>query len=140
MNDDYLKNQLIKNLISQNDSVNKDSNYFIFTKKFWIYFVIIVVIGLGIFYIYYHYYRPKWYEKIYSQLKQFKGFKYSHLTNQEDEEKIEPPITNTNCHFLIFGSSGSGKTSFLKYYLDQTKSDYLVFGRDPSEFKNYADL
>ena len=96
---------------------------------------------MGIFYIYYHFYRPKLYEKINSQLKQFKGFKYSHLTNQEDEEKIELPVSNTNCHFLIFGSSGSGKTSFLKYYLDQTKSDYLVFGRDPSEFtKNYVDL
>ena len=35
---------------------------------------------------------------------------------------------------MIFGKSGSGKTSFLKHYLDQTESDYLVFGRDENEF------
>ena len=30
----------------------------------------------------------------------------------------------------IYGTSGSGKTSFLKYYLDQTKSIFIVFGED----------
>ena len=34
----------------------------------------------------------------------------------------------------MYGTSGSGKTSFLKYYLDQTKSDFIVFGRDEAEF------
>ena len=43
---------------------------------------------------------------------------------------------------IIFGSSGSGKTSFLKYYLDQTKSDFVVFGRDETKFHhaNYIPL
>ena len=49
---------------------------------------------------------------------------------------------------LIYGTSGSGKTSFLKHYLDQTKSDldqtkthFLVFGRDETEFEdNYIPL
>ena len=36
----------------------------------------------------------------------------------------------------MYGTSGSGKTSFLKYYLDQTKSDFIVFGRDETEFKD----
>ena len=63
---------------------------------------------------------------------QFQGFKYSQLTNQEEQE-LTQGASNTNCHFLIFGSSGSGKTSFLKHYLDQTKSNFIVFGR--TEYK-----
>ena len=50
--------------------------------------------------------------KNYGKLKQFKGFKYPHLTNQEEQQELTPPITTTNCHFLLFGSSGSEKTSF----------------------------
>ena len=43
---------------------------------------------------------------------------------------------------LIYGTSGSGKTSFLKYYLDQTKSVFMIFGRDETEFHpdNYVPL
>ena len=49
---------------------------------------------------------------------------------------------------LIYGTSGSGKTSFLKYHLDQTKckaseavSNFIVFGRDENEFQdNYIPL
>ena len=44
---------------------------------------------------------------------------------------------------LFYGSRvGSEKTSFLKYYLFQTKSDYLVFGRDTTEFhpQNFIQL
>ena len=42
---------------------------------------------------------------------------------------------------LIYGTSGSGKTSVLKYYLDQIKSNFIVFGRDENEFKdNYIPL
>ena len=37
---------------------------------------------------------------------------------------------------LIYGTSGSGKTSFLKYYLYQTKSNFIVFGRDVTGFHN----
>ena len=42
----------------------------------------------------------------------------------------------------MYGTSGSGKTSFLKYYLDQTKNDFIVFGRDETEFRqeNYTPL
>ena len=42
---------------------------------------------------------------------------------------------------LIYGTSGSGKTSFLKYYLDQTKSNFIVFCRNENEFNdNYIPL
>ena len=42
---------------------------------------------------------------------------------------------------LIYGTSGSEKTSFLKYCLDQTKSNFTVFGRDGTEFNdNYTPL
>ena len=86
--------------------------------------------------------------KKFKKLLQFRGVKYSHLTNQEEEQEITPPIMNTggalhsNCLFLIFGSSGSGKTSFVKHYLDQTKSDNSFFGRDENEFheQNFVHL
>ena len=44
--------------------------------------------------------------------------------------------TSTNSHILIYGTSGSEKTSFLKHYLDQTKTDFSVFGRDEKEFND----
>ena len=96
------------------------------------------IIGL---YIYWYYIRPRHYEKLYQKLKQFKGIKKSHLTNQPEEISPSKPITNTNSHMLIYGTSGSGKTSFLKYSLDQTKTNFLVFGRDETEFNdNYIPL
>ena len=70
----------------------------------------------------------------YEKLKQFNGFKYSRLTNQEEHQELTPPITKTNCHFLKLGRYASEKTSFLKHYLDQTKSDYIGFGHDANEF------
>ena len=92
--------------------------------------------------IYWRYIRPKWYNKIFKKTIQFEGFKYSHLTNQEEEHELTQPVSNTathtNCHMLIYGSSASGKTSFLKYYLSRVaelrKTSYLVFGRDEEEF------
>ena len=43
---------------------------------------------------------------------------------------------------LIYGTSGSGKTSFLKHYLDQTETNFIVFGRDEREFhaSNFVPL
>ena len=109
-------------------------------KKFYI--GLLCVILIIVLYIYWYYIRPKHYEKIYQKLKQFKRFKKSHLTDQPKDEPQVKPIANTNCHFLVYGTSGSGKTSFLKYYLDQTKNDFLVFGRDETEFRqeNYIPL
>ena len=70
------------------------------------------------------------------------------MTNQENEasenSQLAPPIGNTNFHILITGSSGSGKTSFLGHSLTQIirKSNYLVFGRNQSEFheQNFVPL
>ena len=101
-------------------------------------------------------------QKNYKKLLQFKGFKYSHLdgVGTSQNQQLAVPIKNTNSHFLIYGSSGSGKTSFIKHYLTQTvglhatanatanapanatanatanarKRDYVVFGRDEEEF------
>ena len=101
-------------------------------KKFYI--GLLCVIFIIVLYIYWYYIRPRHYEKLYQKLKQFKGFKKSHLTDQPKDEPQVKPIPNTNCHFLVYGTSGSGKTSFLKYYLDQTKNDFIVFGRDEAEF------
>ena len=101
-------------------------------KKLYIGFL--CVIFIIILFIYWYYIRPRHYEKLYQKLKHIKGFKKSHLTDQPKDEPQVKPITNTTCHFLVYGTSGSGKTSFLKYYIDQTKSDFIVFGRDEAEF------
>ena len=51
-----------------------------------------------------------------------------------------PKDVHSNSHFIIYGSSGSGKTFFLKHYLAhatanaQQQVKYLVFGRDEREF------
>ena len=103
-------------------------------KKFYI--GLLCVIFIIVLYIYWYYIRPRLYEKLYQKLKQFKGFKHSHLTNKEEEQELTPPNTSTNSHFLIYGTSGSGKTSFLKYYFDQTKTNFKVFGRYETEFKD----
>ena len=68
-------------------------------------------------------------------MKQYKGFKYCHLTNEPEDQELTTPISSTNCHLLVCGSSGSGKTTSLKHHLDQTKSDYLVFGRDSNKIR-----
>ena len=43
---------------------------------------------------------------------------------------------------LIYGSSASGKTSFLRHYLSQIQRSYIVFGRDEKEFpaSNFVPL
>ena len=117
-----------------------ENNYFKYStskqnSKWYFYITICIIIIVIMFITYWCLIRPKRI-KFLKKLKQFKGFKYSHLTKKEEQHEGTPPITNTNCHFVIFGSSGSGKTSFLKHYLNQTKSDYIVFGRDVNEFKN----
>ena len=72
------------------------------------------------------------------KLLQFEGFKYSHLTNQEQQHELASDAANANCNtnsqLLIFGSSGWGKTSFLKYFLSRSKRLFIVFGRDEEEF------
>ena len=115
-------------------------------------FIVCLILFIGIIVvIYWNYIRPRQFKTIYKKLLQFAGFKYSHLTNQERESCHEqeaigeiPHSNNSRCnaHFIIYGSSGSGKTSFLKHYLAQRPHDksrdssrtYVVFGRDEREF------
>ena len=68
---------------------------------------LLCVIFIIVSYIYWYYIKPNYYKKLYQKLEQFKGFKYSHLTNKEEEQELTPPNTNTNCHMLIYGTSGS---------------------------------
>ena len=102
--------------------------------------------------IYWNYIRPRQFKTIYKKLLQFAGFKYSHLTNQEIKKSREatrddmglglPKDAHSNSHFIIYGSSGSGKTSFLKHYSAHTPRTYVVFGRDEREFpfQNFVPL
>ena len=106
--------------------------------------VCIILIICIVVAIYWNYIRPRQFKTIYKKLLQFAGFKYSHLTNQEREQEIKEKTDDAynNSHFIIYGSSGSGKTSFLKHYLTQVQQSYLVFGRDEREFPspNFAPL
>ena len=113
-------------------------------------FIVCLIIFIGfIVVIYWNYIRPRQFKTIYKKLLQFAGFKYSHLTNQEREQEIKESHEATreaevhgNSHFIIYGSSGSGKTSFLKHYLAQVQRTYVVFGRDEREFpsQNFVPL
>ena len=99
-------------------------------------FVVCLIIFIGfIVVISWNYIRPRQFKTIYKKLLQFAGFKYSHLTNQEreschEQEAIGEAAHNNNAHnnshcnahFIIYGSSGSGKTSFSKHYLAHTKN------------------
>ena len=66
-----------------------------------IYIGLLCVIFIIVLYVYWYYIKPKHYEKIYRKLKQFKGFKHSHLTNQPEEVSQSKPISHTNCHILF---------------------------------------
>ena len=119
-------------------------------------FIVCLILFIGIIVvIYWNYIRPRQVKTINKKLLQFAGFKYSHLTNQEreapqDTREATHNHSHCNAHFIIYGSSGSGKTSFLKHYLAQRPHDkscdsprsYLVFGRDEREFpsQNFVPL
>ena len=128
-------------------------------------FIVCLILYKGItVVIYWNYIRPRQFKTIYKKLLQFAGFKDSHLTNQEREQEINESREATrssakdvresyreaprsNSQFIIYGSSGSGKTSFLKHYLahattNATPRTYVVFGRDEREFpsQNFAPL
>ena len=86
-------------------------------------FIVCLIIFIGInVVIYWNYIRPRQFKTIYEKLLQFAGFKYSHLTNQEREAPLDTreathnnnSHNNSHCnaHFIFYGSSGSGKTSF----------------------------
>ena len=128
----------------------KTQLYKVITNPMFIAYLIIFIVIIVV--IYWNYIRPMFFKKIYKKLLQFDGFKYTHLTNQEGEATIETSHSNThsnmheathsNMHFIIYGSSGSGKTSFLKHYLAQVPRFYVVFGRDEREFpsQNFVPL
>ena len=161
MNNDYCLQSYRNN--DQGDGANKlywyqkTRIYKVITNPM---FIVCLILFIGIIVvIYWNYIRPRQFKTIYKQLLQFAGFKYSHLTNQEREapqDTREATHNNShnnshcNAHFIIYGSSGSGKTSFLKHYLAQRPHDkscdsprsYLVFGRDEREFpsQNFVPL
>ena len=141
--------------VSTGDGAGAGANKLYWYQKTQIYkvitnpmFIVCLIIFIGIIVvIYWNYIRPRQFKTIYKKLLQFAGFKYSHLTNQEREapqDTIEESPSHGNSHFIIYGSSGSGKTSFLKHYLAQVTEQrtYVVFGRDEREFpsQNFVPL
>ena len=143
MNNDYIDQEGVQT--SKLHWFQKTQTYTVFTNPMFI--LCIILFTCIVVAIYWRYFRPKGYKTIYKKLLHFEGFKYSHLTNQEREQEMEAtPDVHGNSHFIIYGSSGSGKTSFLKHYLSRVvesrKSNYKVFGRDEREFpsQNYVPL
>ena len=60
-----------------------------------LYIGLLCVIFIIILWVYWYYIKPNYYKKLYQKLKQFKGFKYSHLqrscppvTNKEEEQEL----------------------------------------------------
>ena len=94
------------------EKVGKCSKSMFMNPMFITFIIIFIFIA---FMIYWYYVRPNWYKKFYKKLQ---GFKYSHLISQEEEQgqEITPAVNNTNRHYLLFGSSGSGMT-FLIFLL-----------------------
>ena len=66
-------------------------------------------------------------------MKQFGRFKFSHLTNEPKREDNIAPVRYTNSHPLLYGTTGCGKSDFLKHHLDQNKTSHLVLGRDENQ-------
>ena len=165
MNNDYCLQSYRNNYQGEGDGAGADvANKLYWYQKTQIYkvitnpmFIVCLIIFIGIIVvIYWNYIRPRQFKTIYKKLLQFAGFKYSHLTNQERESCRETPQdtreatreaeVHGNSHFIIYGSSGSGKTSFLKHYLAQVATqrqrNYVVFGRNEREFpsQNFVPL
>ena len=75
------------------------------------------------------------------EFKNFNGFKLTHIS--ETLPEMDTIDRSKNSHFILYGSTGSGKTSFLKHYLTKNKiNDFLVFGRHPNEWdpKNFIPV
>ena len=160
MNNDYCLQSYRNNDqgVNTGDGAGAGANKLYWYQKTQIYkvitnpmFIVCLIIFIGIIVvIYWNYIRPRQFKTIYKKLLQFAGFKYSHLTNQEREapqdtrEATREAEVQGNSHFIIYGSSGSGKTSFLKHYLAQVAEQrtYVVFGRDEREFpsQNFVPL
>ena len=161
MNNDYCLQSYRNNYQGEGDGAGADvANKLYWYQKTQIYkvitnpmFIVCLIIFIGIIVvIYWNYIRPRQFKTFYKKLLQFAGFKYSHLTNQEREapqdtrEATREAEVHGNSHFIIYGSSGSGKTSFLKHYLAQVTTqrqrNYVVFGRDEREFpsQNFVPL
>ena len=157
MNNDYCLQSYRNNYQGEGDGARADvANKLYWYQKTQIYkvitnpmFIVCLIIFIGIIVvIYWNYIRPRQFKTIYKKLLQFAGFKYSHLTNQEREapqdtrEATREAEVHGNSHFIIYGSSGSGKTSFFKHYLAQVATqrqrNYVVFGRDQREFPSQS--
>ena len=104
--------------------------------------IMYILFGLIILILYYYFYfkmiaSNEKEKKLIKEFKNFTGFKFSHITPCEtmQEYQAEEIDKSRNKSFILYGGSDSGKTTFLKFYLkNHNISDYLVFGRDASEW------
>ena len=93
-----------------------------------IYILLFTILFICFCFIYAHFFSSP--HHLISEFKNFKPFRTNHYS--ESEPQIESIDRSKNSHFLVYGASGSGKTTFLKYYLNTLNLDYIVFARDDS--------
>ena len=110
-------------------------------NEYTIYIVLISIFIIAVYFIYENFFTSG--EKLVQEFKKFTHFKTNHYS--ECENKFESVDKSKNSHFLIYGSTASGKTNFLKYYLTRHNLDYIIFGRHGEEwpdnqFINYEQL
>ena len=99
------------------------NNYVIYILLFTIFYILIHI-------LYIHYTCAP--DKLITEFKNFKSFRTNHYSQSKPE--IENIDKSKNSHFLVYGASGSGKTNFIKWYLNTLKLDYIVFGKDSTEW------
>ena len=93
----------------------------------------VFIIFIIIFCLYYYFVNHS--NPLVSEFEKFDKFKHSHI---QPKPMLNWGIDATkNSHFILYGCSGSGKTSFLKWYLSFNKIEkFTVFGRDSREWSS----
>ena len=98
----------------------------------------------------------KFVEKCIEETKTFKGFKrpkkwssYHESDNAENQTEGSDgvdnlsTIDNEKLHFIIYGKTASGKTSFLKKYIEKNypnKSNVYIFCKNENEWQSYPKV
>ena len=101
-------------------------------NKYAIYIILFTIFYILIYFMYIYFNCAP--DKLVIEFENFKSFRTNHFS--KTESSLNSIDKNKNTHLLIYGASGSGKTNFLKWYLNTLKLDYIVFGRDSKEWSS----
>ena len=102
-------------------------------NKYAIYIILFTIFYILIYFMYIYFNCAP--DKLVIEFENFKGFKTNHYS-QLPNSALDTIDKSKNSHLLVYGSTGSGKTNFLKYYLSKHNLDYIIFGRHSEEWPN----